>query len=156
MSTQVTFPPSHDVFFQEGGINSGDPIGFMLARKAIARVPTPPAEPYLNWLPFWLDPAKPEDPTAGHWGVRQWRLKLAIINSLSTYPGRLDDQGDAEALKAHLLNFLSLSKFEFRDVDLITYSVRMYQYEERHVEPNVAGNKWGGWLITVSLAEVET
>src|SRR5438093_9669720 len=137
MPVSTSFPTSHDLFFLESSINGGNPVGFMLARPKLAHVGVRgavPSEPYLQWLPWFLDPAKPEDPTAGHYGVRQWRLKLAALNSLIYLTGSRE-AFTAQEIRGFLLAFSLQSKFTLYDVDQATYAARMTGYAERHIEP---------------------
>src|SRR5690349_17242990 len=73
----------YDFYLRHASVHGGDWVGFALARKGYAGVEGLAARPYLHWRPWVLDPAHPDDPTMGSWGVWQWHMDVAALDFTS-------------------------------------------------------------------------
>jgi hypothetical protein len=145
----------YDIYMRDSTVRSGEWVGFALAWKGLARLEGLPARPHKGWFPWILDPANPDDPGAGHWGVRQWRYELALVDGLVGLRGVPPDDGrGAAGMRADLLGYLPLSKLELTDLDGTIYDVRMTSYTEQALEPYDVAHADGGLLIQVEFAEV--
>src|SRR2546422_10967280 len=77
----------YDFYLRDPGIRGGEWVGFPLAWKGLGGVGGLPLRPHRSWQPWVLDPSSPDDPTAGHWGVLQWRYNIAVIEGLGGLQG---------------------------------------------------------------------
>ncbi len=146
----------YDIYLSDGSVRSGEWVGFALAWKGLAGVTGLPGRPHRGWVPWILDPDKPEDPSAGHWGVRQWRYELALVDSLVGLQGGPPDDGRTSAdMRADLMDYLPLTKLELQDVDGTAYDARMTSYIEQAIEPYDNAHPRGGMLVQVEFTAVE-
>src|SRR4051812_49990260 len=115
---------SYDFYLRHASVQSGEWVGFLLARKDLAGVAGLPARPHLHWRPWVLDPAFPDDPASGTWGVWQWRLEVAaleFVSGLAYFPPA--DGRTPNDIRTDLQAFLPISTIELKDVDGATYNV---------------------------------
>lgn len=147
----------YDIYLRDGGVRDGEWVGFALAWKGLAGITGLPEKPHKGWVPWILDPSNPDDPTAGHWGVRQWRYELALIDGLVGLDGKPPDDGRTPAdMRTDLMDYLPLTKLELQDLDGATYDVRMTSYTEQAIEPYDDAHPNGGLLVQVQFAAVES
>ena len=126
-----------------------------MARKGFAGVEGLPARPHLRWRPWVLDPAFPNDPTKGAWGVWQWRMDVAMLDftaGLGAMPAA-DGRG-SEEIRTDLYAFSNLPNIELKDVDGVTYSAKMTAFRESLAEPYDLNHPKGGWVAQVEFALV--
>ena len=130
-------------------------MGFALAWKELGGLEGLPAKPHRSWLPWVLDPAHPNDPTAGSWGVWQWHYDAALIDGLIGLEGvpPADGRGPAD-MRDDLLAFLPLGPIELKDLDGRPYNVMMTGYSEQAPEPHDSVHPNGGMLVQVEFAKV--
>ncbi len=108
----------------------------------------------MRWRPWVLDPAAPNDPTAGTWGVWQWRFDVVMIGGFIGLLGRPPSDGrDADQIRADLLAYMPLPALELKDVDGVTYTVKMTGYREQLIESCGPGRPDGGWAARMEFAE---
>ena len=145
----------YDFYLRHASVRGGDWVGFALAWKGLAGVEGLPARPHLHWRPWLLDPAFPNDPAKGSWGVWQWRMDVACLeftaSLLYTPP---TDGRTAQDMRTDLKAFLPLPAIELKDVDGITYNVKMTAFQESVIELYDAQHTFGGWTARVELAQV--
>ena len=145
----------YDFYLRDPGIRGGEWVGFPLAWKGLGGVGGLPLRPHLSWQPWILDPTNPDDPTAGHWGVLQWRYNIALIEGLVGLQGVPPGDGRTPAdMWADLMDFLPLDKFDLQDLDGQTYQVKMTGYSERAIEPYDTAHPNGGMLVEIELARM--
>jgi hypothetical protein len=147
----------YDIYLRDGSVRDGQLVGFALAWKGLTGVAGLPGRPHKGWFPWILDPNKPDDPTAGHWGVRQWRFELALLDGMVGLQGAPSNDGRTPAdMRADLMDYLPLTKLQLQDLDGAMYDVRMTSYIEQAVEPYDNAHPNGGMLVQVEFAEVES
>ncbi len=101
-----------------------------------------------------LNSSAPNDPTAGTWGVWQWRFDIALLDGLTGLGGRPPADGrNAVQIRADLLAYMPLPALELKDMDGAIYTVKMTAYREQSIEPNDAAHPDGGWAARVEFAE---
>ena len=64
----------YDIYLRHASVRGGEWTGFLLAWRGLHRHDGFPARPHLYERPWVLDPASPDDPPQGSWGVRRWRV----------------------------------------------------------------------------------
>jgi len=144
----------YDFYLRDGGVNGGAWTGFVLAWKGLAGVPGFPAMPYRQWMPWILDPASPDDPTLGHWGVLQWRFSIALLDGIVGPHGLPADDGRTAAqMRADLFDFTASTGLELMDLDGVVYRARVTAYDEQLVEPYDLVHSDGGRLAVIELAQ---
>lgn len=147
----------YDFYLRHGAVRAGAWVGFGLAWRGLAGVEGLERRPHERWRPWILDPANPHDPTAGSWGVWQWRFEVAMISGivglLRTPP---QDGRTGPDMRADLLNYLPLPAMELKDVDGTIYDAKMTAYREQSVEPFDVAHPDGGWIGRIEFALVTT
>ena len=145
----------YDFYLRHAIVSDGGWVGFPLARKGLAGVVGLEARPHLRWRPWVLDSSAPNDPTAGAWGIWQWRFDVAMLDGLTGLEGTPPEDGrDAGQIRADLLAYVPLPALELKDVDGAVYAVKMTGYREQLIEPNDDAHPDGGWAARVEFAEV--
>lgn len=146
----------YDIYLRDGGVREGEWVGFALAWKGLAGLAGLPGKPQTGWVPWILDPTRPDDPAAGHWGVRQWRFELALVDGIVGLQGAPpDDSRTVADMRADLMNYLPLVKLELQDLDGAIYDARMTSYTEQALEPYDSAHPIGGMLVQVEFTAVE-
>jgi hypothetical protein len=144
----------YDIYLRHAAVHDGEWVGFGLAWKGTVGKEGLVARPHLRWRPWVLDPANPDDPTLGAWGVWQWRFDVAMLDAfvglLWTPPG---DGRDAADMRADLHAYIDLPALDLKDVDGAEYVVKMTAFREQCIAQYDAGNRDGGWLAQVEFAE---
>ncbi len=126
----------YDIYLRHAAVRGGAWVGFSLARKGLAGVAGFDARPHLHWIPWILNSASPNDPTAGSWGVWQWRLQVALLDGLVGLLAVPPSDGRTSAdMRADLLTYRTLPALELQDVDGAIYTVKMTTYQEQEIEP---------------------
>jgi hypothetical protein len=109
--------------------------------------------PHLRWRSWVLDPTKPDDPAAGHWGVWQWRMSLAAIDGAVGLLHQPPADGRTAAdMRADLVAYHVLPAIDLKDVDGAQYSVRMTAFREELVKPYDSVHTGGDWGARVEFA----
>jgi hypothetical protein len=146
----------YDFYLRHAAIRGGAWVGFSLAWKGLAGIKELANKPHMRWRPWLPDPAKPDDPTAGTWGVWRWRLQVlmadGVMGLLNTPPS--DGRTSAD-MRLDMLAYMPLPIMELKDADGTIYSVKMTGYIEHPIEPYDSAHQNGGWLVQVELARVE-
>jgi hypothetical protein len=144
----------YDFYLRHASVHGGAWTGFALAWKGLAGKEGLPQRPHLRWRPWVLDPANPNDPGMGAWGVWQWRFDTALIDGIVGLAGVPPDDGrQAAEMHDDLRAFIDLPAFELQDIDGTTYTVKMTAYREQGIEPYDAAHPDGGWLAQIEVAE---
>lgn len=145
----------YDFYLRHGAVREGTWVGFALAWRGLAGVEGLERRPHWRWRPWILDPANPDNPAEGSWGVWQWRLHVAMLDGAIGLLGTPPTDGrTGEDMREDMLNYLPLPALELKDVDGEIYSVRMTAYKEQEVEPYDAAHPDGGWLAEVEFTLV--
>ena len=144
----------YDIYLRHVSVLGGAWVGFPMAWKGLAGVAGLEARPQMRWRPWVLNSSAPNDPTAGTWGVWQWRFDIALLDGLTGLGGRPPADGrGAEQIRADLLAYMPLPALELKDMDGAIYTVKMTAYREQSIEPNDAAHPDGGWAARVEFAE---
>ena len=107
-----------------------------------------------HWRPWILDPAYPDDPTHGAWGIRQWRFDVALLDAVAGLAWTPPADGRTGAdMRADLLAYADLPAIELKDIDSTIYIAKIVALSEQCIEPYTAPHQDGGWLASVSFAE---
>ena len=148
---------AYDFYLRHAAVREGEWVGFPLAWKGLAGVERLARRPHLRWRPWILDPANPDNPAAGSWGVWQWHFDVAMLDRLAGLLAQPPSDGrTGRELRADLLAYLPLPILELKDVDGEVYSARMTTYGEQAIEPHDAAHPDGGWVAQVEFARVDT
>jgi hypothetical protein len=146
----------YDIEMQDSAVNDGTWCPFHLAWLNRGGIGGLFQKPHLKWYPFYLDPAFPEEPNKGHFGLLQWHLEILVAPGVTGLTGNLADGTDVATRLAWLGQFRVLGLFNFKDVDGVVHEVAMVGFELRNIEPydlaHGAGGE-GGWLATVELVK---
>jgi hypothetical protein len=144
----------YDFYLRHASVRDGAWVGFLLAWRDLVGLPGLTRRPHLHWRPWILDPAFPDDPAQGAWGVRQWRFDVALLDGVAglAWTPPADERTSAD-MRADLLGYADLPAIELKDVDSATYVARIVAFSEQCVEPYTAPHTNGGWLATVVFAE---
>jgi hypothetical protein len=146
----------YDFYLRHASVRDGAWVGFWLAWRDRAGLPGFPQRPHLHWRPWILDPAFPNDPTHGAWGIPQWSFDVAMLDGTTglawTPPA---DERTSVDMRADLLAYTDLTVIDLKDVDGAIYAVQIVAFSEQCVEPYTATHASGGWLCTVAFAETE-
>jgi hypothetical protein len=143
----------YDFYLREGSVRGGEWVGFALAWKGLAGLPGLPSRPYTRRIPWILDPAHPDDPTYGSWGVPQWHMSVALVDGvvgLGRQPP-VDGRGAAD-MRADMLAYQAAGSLTLQDIDGSVYAVKMILYTEEAIEAYDASHPAGGMLATVEFA----
>ena len=70
----------YDFYLRHASVHDGAWNGFSLAWRGLVGKDGLPQRPHLRWRPWVLDPANPDDPTLGDWGVWQWHFDVALLD----------------------------------------------------------------------------
>ena|SRR5687768_14036869 len=147
----------YDIYLRHATVRGGAWVGFALAWKGLAGVEGLELRPHLHWRPWLLNPANPNDPTAGSWGVWQWRMDLAAFDVmhglLHTPPA---DVRTAADMRADWLAYLALPVIDLKDVDGVQYSVKMTAFQEQLAKPYDSVHTGGDWVARVEFALVSS
>ena len=144
----------YDIYLRHASVRGGAWTGFLLAWRGLHRHDGLPSRPHLYERPWVLDPAFPNDPPKGSWGVRAWRFDLSLLEppvALDWTPP--DDGRTAADMRADLAAFAGLPALELKDTGGAVYLVRMTGYREQAVEPATPANPSGGRVAWVELCE---
>jgi len=144
----------YDIYLRHASVRGGAWTGFLLAWRGLHRHDGLPSRPHLYERPWVLDPAFPNDPPKGSWGVRAWRFDLSLLEppvALDWTPP--DDGRTAADMRADLAAFAGLPALELKDTGGAVYLVRMTGYREQAVEPATPANPSGGHVAWVELCE---
>jgi hypothetical protein len=144
----------YDFYLRHASVGDGDWVGFWLAWPNLAGLPGLPRRPHLHWRPWILDPAYPDDPTRGAWGIQQWSFDLALLDAMAGLAWSPPTDGRTAAdMRADMLAYLDLAAIELKDVDSTTHTIKAIAFSEQCIEPYTTPHPNGGWLATVTLAE---
>ena len=144
----------YDIYLRHASVSGGAWVGFPLAWKGMVGIAGLEPRPHMRWRPWLLEPSAPNDPTAGTWGIWQWRFDLAMLDGLAGLEGRPPEDGrDANQIRADLLAYMPLPAIELKDVDGAVYTVKMTGYREQLIEPADVAHPNGGWTARVEFAE---
>lgn len=144
----------YDFYLRHASVRDGAWVGFLLAWRNLAGMPGLPQRPHLHWRPWILDPAYPDDPTHGAWGVRQWRFDVALLDAVAGLAWTPPADGRTGAdMRADLLAYADLPAIELKDIDSTIYIAKIVALSEQCIEPYTAPHQDGGWLASVSFAE---
>ena len=69
----------YDIYLRHASVRGGAWVGFLLAWRGLHRRDGFPARPHLYERPWVPDPAYPNDPPKGSWGVRRWAFDLTLL-----------------------------------------------------------------------------
>lgn len=142
----------YDFYLRHASVRGGAWVGFALGRQGASGVQGLGARPHLRLRPWILNPANPNDPAQGSWGVWQWQLSVLMVDGFvglaATPPA---DARTAADMRADLLAYLDLPILELMDVDSAIYTVRVTGYNEQNIEPYDAAHQYGGWLARLDL-----
>jgi hypothetical protein len=145
----------YDFYLRHASVRSGAWAGFALARKGRAGVPALSTRPHLRTRPWVLDPANPNDPALGSWGVWQWRFQVALFEGLVGLQGTPPTDGRTGTdMRADLLAYIDLPALELQDADGTIHTARATAFEEHLIEPYDAAHPDGGWTASVEFSEV--
>lgn len=144
----------YDFYLRHASVSGGDWVGFPLAWKGLAKIAGLETRPQMRWRPWLPSSTTPNDPTAGTWGVWQWRFDVVMIGGFVGLLGRPPADGrDADQIRADLLAYMPLPALELKDVDGAIYTVKMTGYREQLIEPGDTAHPDGGWAARVEFAE---
>jgi hypothetical protein len=101
-----------------------------------------------------LDPSDPHDPTLGHWGVKQWRFFILLVDGVTNATGQPPADGrNAQDFRADLMAYIDLPALELKDVDEAVYVVKLTAYQDDQIAEFDIANPNGGWMAVIELAE---
>lgn len=144
-----------DIYLRHAAVRGGVWVGFFLAWKGPREVAGTSLQPHMRWRPWLLDPANPNDPTLGSWGVWQWQFDVALLDGLVGLAGTPPTDGRTAAdMRADLLGYQNVPALDLKDADGAQYSVKMSGYTERLVTPYDYTGAQGGWVARATFAEV--
>ena len=143
----------YDFYLRHGAVRGGTWVGFPLAWKGLAGIAGLEMRPHLRWRPWILDPAQPNNPAAGSWGVWQWRFDVAMVDNFAGLLNQPPSDGrTADDIRDDLLAYLPLPIIELKDVGSAISTVKMTAYQEQTIEPYDAAHPNGGWLARIEFA----
>ncbi len=144
----------YDIYLRHASVRGGEWAGFLLAWRGLHRRDGFPARPHLYERPWVLEPAYPNDPPKGSWGVRRWAFDLSLLEPPVALDWTLPNDGRTPAdMRADLSAFAGLPALELKDTDGAVYVVRMTGYSEQSVEPATPANPSGGRTAWVEFGE---
>jgi hypothetical protein len=144
----------YDIYLRHASVRGGEWVGFLLAWRGLHRHDGLPSRPHLYERPWVLDPAFPDDPSKGSWGVRRWQFDIALLEppiALDWTPP--DDSRTPADMRDDLGAFAELPALELKDTDGAVYLVRMTGYREQMVEPATPANPAGGYVAWAEFHE---
>lgn len=144
----------YDIYLRHASVRSGEWVGFRLAWKDLGYVSGFSAWPHTRLRSWVLDPAQPDDPAQGSWGVRQWHFDVALLDRLTGLQGEpLAGGYGAGEMRDNLLAYIDLPALELKDTDAAIYTTRMTGYTEHCIEPYDLAHPSGGWFAKVEFTE---
>ena len=145
----------YDFYLRHASVRSGAWVGFALAWRGLAGVRGLEERPHMRWRPWALDPAYPNDPTRGAWGVWQWRMDVALFDKLTGLLHQPPTDGRAAAdMRADLIAYTGLPVIDLKDVDGVQYSVKITAFREQLIESYNSAHTGGDRLARVEFAQV--
>jgi hypothetical protein len=144
----------YDISLRHAAVRKGEWVGYRLAWKDLGGLDGV-VQPHERRQLWDMDGVNPATPRLGKAGDIVWTLWLALHKELIGLQGRPPADGETKPsdMLGWLREYLVLPALQLQDVDGGIYTVVIYGYEEKCIEPyDPAHDGDGGWLVRLDLA----